>query len=186
MNFILTYNMYMCVPVLSLLFYCVPCYRYRSWSFFWLMHWTISVTPFLHVVECMQSNHCRATAVAARQLGLDCYLFLRSSEQVSYTVCFLAMYKNEDLFTSVTFTWCPCCLNPSTLAHIYIAMGTRKTFLEQGMRTNNKFNAMYAFTSTVLKPGIHSLCWKVHAVCTLPSAIPPPLFCHRIRYQLFY
>ena len=27
MNFILTYNMYMCVPVLSSLFYCVPCYR---------------------------------------------------------------------------------------------------------------------------------------------------------------
>ena len=41
----------------------------------------------------VQSNHCRATAVAARQLGLDCYLLLRSSEQVSYTVCFLAMYK---------------------------------------------------------------------------------------------
>ena len=41
----------------------------------------------------VQSNHCRATAVAARQLGLDCYLFLRSSEQVSYTVYFLAMYK---------------------------------------------------------------------------------------------
>ena len=27
----------------------------------------------------VQSNHCRATAVAARQLGLDYYLFLRSS-----------------------------------------------------------------------------------------------------------
>ena len=27
------------------------------------------------------SNHCRTTAVAARQLGLKCYLFLRSSEQ---------------------------------------------------------------------------------------------------------
>ena len=24
----------------------------------------------------VQSNHCRATAVAVRQLGLDCYLFL--------------------------------------------------------------------------------------------------------------
>ena len=178
MNFILTYNMY--VPVLSSLFYFVPCNRYRSWSFFWLMHWTISVvTIFTYGV--VQSNHCRATAVAARQLGLDCYLFLRSPEQVSYTVCFLAMYKNEDLFTSITFTWCPCCLNLSTLAHRYIAMGTRKTFLEQGLRTNNKFNAMHAFTSTVLKPGIHSPCWKVHAV-TLPSAIPPPLFCHRIRY----
>ena len=43
-------------------------------------------------------------------------------------------------------------------------MGTRKAFLEQGLRTNNKFNAMYAFTSTVFKPGIHSPCWKVHAV----------------------
>ena len=41
----------------------------------------------------VQSNHCRATAVAAIQLGLDCYLFLRSSEQVSYIVCFLAMYR---------------------------------------------------------------------------------------------
>ena len=41
----------------------------------------------------VQSNHGRATAIAARQLGLDCYLFLRSSEQVSYTVYFLAMYK---------------------------------------------------------------------------------------------
>ncbi|CAH3185433.1 unnamed protein product [Porites lobata] len=29
----------------------------------------------------VQSNHSRATVVAARQLGLDCYLFLRSSEQ---------------------------------------------------------------------------------------------------------
>ncbi|CAH3172523.1 unnamed protein product, partial [Porites lobata] len=29
----------------------------------------------------VQSNHCRATAIAARQLGLDCYLFLRNSEQ---------------------------------------------------------------------------------------------------------
>ena len=71
------------------------------------------------------------------------------------------------------------------LAHIYIAMGTRKTFLEQGLRTNNKFNAIYAFTSTVFKPGIHSPCWKVHAA-TLSSAIPPPLFCHWIRHLLFY
>ena len=31
----------------------------------------------------IQSNHCRSTAVAARQLGLDCYLFLRSPEQAS-------------------------------------------------------------------------------------------------------
>ena len=30
----------------------------------------------------LPSNHCRTTAVAARQLGLNCYLFLRSSEQV--------------------------------------------------------------------------------------------------------
>ena len=29
-----------------------------------------------------QSNHCRATALAAKQLGLNCYLFLRSSEKV--------------------------------------------------------------------------------------------------------
>ncbi|KAJ7384339.1 hypothetical protein OS493_022452 [Desmophyllum pertusum] len=26
----------------------------------------------------IQSNHCRSTAVAARQLGLNCYLFLRN------------------------------------------------------------------------------------------------------------
>ncbi|CAH3145905.1 unnamed protein product [Pocillopora meandrina] len=31
----------------------------------------------------IQSNHCRSTAVAARQLGLDCYLFLRSPEQAN-------------------------------------------------------------------------------------------------------
>ncbi|XP_015748744.1 PREDICTED: bifunctional D-cysteine desulfhydrase/1-aminocyclopropane-1-carboxylate deaminase, mitochondrial-like [Acropora digitifera] len=30
----------------------------------------------------LQSNHCRATAVASRQLGLSCYLFLRSPKQV--------------------------------------------------------------------------------------------------------
>ena len=82
--------------------------------------------------------------------------------------------QNEHLFTSVTLTWSPWCLNLSTLTQIYIAMGTRKAFLEQGLRTHNKFNAMYAFTFTVFKPGIHSPCWKVHAV-TLPSAIPPTL-----------
>lgn len=27
----------------------------------------------------IQSNHCRATAVAARYLGLDCFLILRTS-----------------------------------------------------------------------------------------------------------
>ena len=37
----------------------------------------------------VQSSHCRATAVAARQLGLDCYLFLRSSEQVSYNILYI-------------------------------------------------------------------------------------------------
>ena len=53
----------------------------------------------------VQSNHCTATAVAARQLGLDCYLFLRSSEQVSYILYFLAIdVQNEHLFTSVTLT----------------------------------------------------------------------------------
>lgn len=30
----------------------------------------------------IQSNHCRATAVAARYLGLDCHLILRTSRQV--------------------------------------------------------------------------------------------------------
>ena len=52
LNFILTYNMY--EPVLPSLFYFVPCNRYGGWSFFWQMHWTMSVTPFLHVVECSQ------------------------------------------------------------------------------------------------------------------------------------
>ncbi|CAH3157723.1 unnamed protein product [Pocillopora meandrina] len=31
----------------------------------------------------IQSNHCKSTAVAARQLGLDCYLFLRMVERQS-------------------------------------------------------------------------------------------------------
>ena len=49
-------------------------------------------------------------------------------------------------------------------------MGTRKTFLEQGLRTNNKFNAlMYAFTSTVFKPGIHSSCTLEGACCHSPK-----------------
>ncbi|CAH3107203.1 unnamed protein product [Porites lobata] len=34
-----------------------------------------------------QSNHCRATALAAKQLGLDCYLFLRSSEKSTDIGC---------------------------------------------------------------------------------------------------
>ena len=35
------------------------------------------------VVTCgyLRSNHCRTTAVAAKQLGLKCYLLLRSSDQ---------------------------------------------------------------------------------------------------------
>jgi len=33
----------------------------------------------------ISSNHCRTTAVAARQLGLKSYLFLRSSEQTTAT-----------------------------------------------------------------------------------------------------
>ena len=39
----------------------------------------------------IQSNHCRSTAVAARQLGLDCYLFLRSPKQAGiwFTLNFL-------------------------------------------------------------------------------------------------
>ena len=68
LNFILTYNMY--VPVLSSLFYCVPCNRYRSWSFFWLMHWTISVTPFLHVVEAVKSLYSYSSSSKTAWLGL--------------------------------------------------------------------------------------------------------------------
>ena len=32
----------------------------------------------------LPSNHCRTTAVAARQLGLKCYLLLRSSDQATH------------------------------------------------------------------------------------------------------
>ena len=36
------------------------------------------------VITCggLSSNHCRTTAVAAKQIGLNCYLLLRSSDQV--------------------------------------------------------------------------------------------------------
>ena len=42
------------------------------------------------VITCggLPSNHCRTTAVAAKQLGLNCYLLLRSSNQVSLQVYF--------------------------------------------------------------------------------------------------
>ncbi|CAH3184217.1 unnamed protein product, partial [Porites lobata] len=43
----------------------------------------------------VQSNHCRATAVAARQLGLDCYLFLRSSEQSTDIGCKGNLFLNK-------------------------------------------------------------------------------------------
>ncbi|CAH3188099.1 unnamed protein product, partial [Porites evermanni] len=43
----------------------------------------------------VQSNHCRATAVAARQLGLDCYLFLRSSEQSTDIGCKGNVFLNK-------------------------------------------------------------------------------------------
>ena len=36
----------------------------------------------------MHSNHCRATAVAARQLGLECYLLQRSPEQARTSLSF--------------------------------------------------------------------------------------------------
>ncbi|CAH3152023.1 unnamed protein product, partial [Porites evermanni] len=41
----------------------------------------------------VQSNHFRATVIAARQLGLDCYLFLRSSEQQD-NLCPLMIHDN--------------------------------------------------------------------------------------------
>ena len=36
------------------------------------------------VITCggLSSNHCRTTAVATKQIGLNCYLLLRSSDQV--------------------------------------------------------------------------------------------------------
>ncbi len=36
----------------------------------------------------IQSNHCRATAVAAKYLNLDCYLILRTSKVISSTIFF--------------------------------------------------------------------------------------------------
>ena len=38
----------------------------------------------------IQSNHCRATAVAAKYLNLDCYLILRTSK-VKRLICFYVM-----------------------------------------------------------------------------------------------
>ena len=186
LNFILTYNTYMYVPVLSSLFYFVPCCRYGSWiSFFWLIHWTISVTPFLHVVECSQII-VELLQEQQDSLAWIVICFLDALNRSAIHCIFSCNVQNEHLFTPVTLTWWPCCLNLSTLAHIYICYGNQKNIPGARVeRTNNKFNAMYAFTSTVFKPGIHSPCWKVHAV-TLPSAIPPPLFCHRIRHLLFY
>lgn len=43
----------------------------------------------------IQSNHCRSTAVAARQLGLDCYLFLRSPEQTTDIGCEGNLFLNK-------------------------------------------------------------------------------------------
>lgn len=34
----------------------------------------------------IQSNHCRATAVAAKYLNLDCYLILRTSKVLSHAM----------------------------------------------------------------------------------------------------
>lgn len=42
----------------------------------------------------IQSNHCRATAVAARYLNLDCYLILRTSKVPSPPIRFL-LYQLE-------------------------------------------------------------------------------------------
>ena len=64
-------------------------------------------------------------------------------------------------------------------------MGTRKTFLEQVFRANNKFNAMYAFTSTVFKPGIHSPRWKPRCMLSLSQV----LFyhpCFAIESEIYY
>ena len=90
----------------------------------------------------VQSNHCRATAVAARQLGLDCYLFLRRSEQVSCRCTlyvFLQCAEWTPFYISHLYLM-PLMFGPiTTLARIYVFDGTRKTFLEQGLRTNNKW-----------------------------------------------
>ena len=52
--------------------------------------------------------------------------------------------------------------------------------ISKGLRTNNKFNAIYGFTSTVFNPGIPSLCCE--GACSHSRAIPPSLFYHQIRH----
>ena len=46
---------------------------------------------YRHVITCggIQSNHCRATAVAARQLGLKPHLVLRSDTKVNASLYFI-------------------------------------------------------------------------------------------------
>ena len=66
--------------------------------FLWIIHEQVRKLEFLladaldqqcdTVLTCggVQSNHCRATAVAARELGMDSYLFLRHKEQARASV----------------------------------------------------------------------------------------------------
>lgn len=64
----------------------------------------------------IQSNHCRATAVAAKYLNLDCYLILRTSK----VNCFLSSFLNHcfgldfasfcrQLFATSFFFFLICC-----------------------------------------------------------------------------
>lgn len=57
----------------------------------------------------VQSNHCRATAVAARQLGLDCYLFLRSSEQKATGI--LSIFDRDRWFILHRDVWLLDCIS---------------------------------------------------------------------------
>lgn len=49
----------------------------------------------------VQSNHCRATAVAARYLNLDCYLILRTSKVNDFFLEFLALLFIDLAITSL-------------------------------------------------------------------------------------
>lgn len=57
----------------------------------------------------IQSNHCRATAVAARYLNLDCYLILRTSKVNNFSVIPAAKQINVSDFLFVV-PYVPCLL----------------------------------------------------------------------------
>lgn len=51
----------------------------------------------------IQSNHCRATAVAAKYLNLDCYLILRTAKVLPFRFfCLSDIYLSNDLLFCLT------------------------------------------------------------------------------------